>query len=225
MKILIIEDERGLLSEIVTFLESENYICESATDFNSADEKIELYEYDIALVDIGLPGGSGLDLIKRLKSFNPETGIIIISARDSLGDKLTGLDIGADDYITKPFHLSELNARITALLRRRKYEGSSSVIFREIEIFPKTGKVTIGGKEVELTKKEFDLLLFFIVNKERLLTREAIAEHLWGDHYDMTDNLDFIYTHINNLRRKIESAGGTDYISTRYGMGYRFSEE
>lgn len=225
MKILIVEDEPVLLEEMKSFLTRENYVCETATDFNSADEKLAVYHYDIALIDITLPGGSGLKLIENLKHRNTDTGIIIISARNSLDDKLTGLDLGADDYLTKPFHLSELNARVKAVLRRRKFEGATSVNFQEIEILPEQNTVTVNDKKLVLTKKEFEMLLFFISNKTRLLTRESIAEHLWGDNIDLADNFDFIYTHINNLRKKILKAGGTDYIKTVYGIGYKFTEE
>ena len=225
MKILIIEDETDLLFEIKNFLEKENYVCEVADNFLEADEKMAVYHYDMALIDITLPGGSGLKLIDNLKQQNTDTGIIIISARNSLDDKLTGLDLGADDYITKPFHLSELNARIKAVFRRRKFEGSTSVIFNEIELLPDYGKVRILDKSLILTKKEFEMLLFFIANKNRLLTRESIAEHLWGDNIDLADNFDFIYTHINNLRKKIVKVGGNDYIKSVYGIGYKFTAE
>ncbi|WP_321345380.1 response regulator transcription factor [uncultured Draconibacterium sp.] len=223
MKILVVEDEPDLLFEIRSFLEKENYICETTDNFVDADEKLAIYHYDVALIDITLPGGSGLKLIENLKRKNADTGIIIISARNSLDDKLTGLDLGADDYVTKPFHLSELNARIKALLRRRKFAGARTVAFEEIELIPEQGTVKVNETELVLTKKEFELLLFFISNKNRLLTRESIAEHLWGDDIDLADNFDFIYTHINNLRKKIMKNGGNDYIKTVYGMGYKFT--
>ncbi len=225
MKILIVEDEPSLLEEIKNYLEKEHYLCEVAGNFNAADEKLSLYHYDIAVVDITLPGGSGLQLINKLKKLNADTGVIIISAKNSLDDKLTGLDLGADDYLTKPFHLSELNARVKSLLRRLKFDGATTIVFNEIELLPDEGVVKIGQLNVLLTKKEFELLLFFISNKSRLLTRESIAEHLWGDNIDMADNFDFIYTHINNLRKKIMKAGGTDYVKTVYGMGYKFTEQ
>ena len=225
MKLLIVEDEPSLLEEIKNFLEKENYLCEVTGNFYEADEKLSLYHYDIAIVDITLPGGSGLQLIDNLKKQKIDTGIIIISARNSIDDKLTGLDLGADDYLTKPFHLSELNARVKAVLRRRKFEGATIIVFNEIEIQPEEGSIKIGGKNIILTKKEFELLLFFISNKNRLLTHESIAEHLWGDNIDMSDNFDFIYTHINNLRKKILRAGGKDYVKTVYGMGYKFTDQ
>ncbi len=225
MKILIVEDEPILLEEIKYFLQKENYVCETASTFNDADEKLAVYQYDTALIDITLPGGSGLRLLENLKKQNTNTGIIIISARNSLDDKLTGLDLGADDYITKPFHLSELNSRIKAVLRRRKFEGATSVVFNEIELRPDYGTVKVFDKNLSLTKKEFEMLIFFVANKNRLLTRESIAEHLWGDNIDLADNFDFIYTHINNLRKKMLKAGGNDYIKTVYGIGYKFTNE
>ena len=225
MKLLIVEDEPDLREEIRAFLEKENFICETAASFNEADEKLAVYHYDVALVDITLPGGSGLQLIGNLKKLNADTGIIIISAKNSLDDKLTGLDLGADDYMTKPFHLSELNARVKAVLRRRKFDGAIQIVFNEIELQPDEGIVKVSGKNLVLTKKEFEMLLFFISNKNRLLTRESIAEHLWGDNIDLADNFDFIYTHINNLRKKIMKNGGKDYIKTIYGIGYKFTDQ
>lgn len=225
MKILIIEDELELLSSICSYLSKENYICETAVDFSSAEEKLELYHYDIAVVDITLPGGSGLKLIELLKKKHNDTGVLIISAKNSLDDKINGLEIGADDYLTKPFHLAELNARIKALLRRRRFDGATKIIFNEIEINPEENQVMVHKKPLKLTKKEFELINFFIANKNRLLTKESIAEHLWGDDIDLADNFFFIYTHINNLRKKIMKNGGNDYIKTVYGMGYKFSDK
>jgi len=224
MKILIVEDEPSLQEEIKNFLEKENYLCEVAGNFNDADEKLSLYHYDIAIVDITLPGGSGLQLINKLKKLNADTGVIIVSAKNSLDDKISGLNLGADDYLSKPFHLSELNARVKAVLRRRKFDGATNIVFNEIAITPESGSVTINKNSIILTKKEYDLLVFFIGNKDRLLTRESIAEHLWGDNIDLADNYDFIYTHINNLRKKIMKAGGNDYVKTVYGMGYKFND-
>jgi DNA-binding response OmpR family regulator len=223
MKILIVEDEIELLKEIESYLLKESYICEVASNFNEANEKLHLYHYDIAIVDITLPGGSGLTLIESLKQRHSDTGILIISAKNSLDDKLTGLEIGADDYITKPFHLAELNARVKAIIRRRKFEGVNEIVFNEIKINPEDKTVDINNNKLQLTKKEYDLLHFFVANKNRLLTKESIAEHLWGDNIDLADNFDFIYTHINNLRKKIVAAGGTDYLQTIYGMGYKYS--
>ncbi len=222
MKILIIEDEQELLYEIKSYLEKEDFICEVADMYNTASEKLSVYHYDIVLVDIMLPGGTGLDLIKTLKNIQQDTGILIISAKNSLDDKLYGLDLGADDYITKPFHLAELNSRIKSVFRRRKFNGAVEIVHNEIKINPDNKAVYVKGKKIALTKKEYELLNFFIANKNRLLTKESIAEHLWGDNIDLADNFDFIYTHINNLRKKIASAGGSDYLLTVYGMGYKY---
>lgn len=225
MKILIVEDEHELLIALNNYLVKENFICELAGNFMNADDKLSVNEYDIILLDISLPDGNGLDLISKIKKLQKRAGIIIISAKNSLDDKINGLDLGADDYLTKPFQLSELNSRIKAVLRRRQFDGTSILTFNEISVNTESRSVTIGGNEIELTKKEYDLLLFFIINKERVMTKEAISEHLWDDNIDLSDNFDFIYTHLNNIRRKIRLAGGTDYIKTLYGMGYKFSDK
>lgn len=224
MKILIIEDEIELLIAISNFLTKENFICELADNFRKADEKLFIYEYDVVLLDITLPDGNGLLLLQTIKKQQKRAGVIIISAKNSLDDKINGLDLGADDYLTKPFHLSELNSRIKALLRRKKFDGSDIIAFNEMSINTESKTVSIKGKELALTKKEYELLLFFLINKNRVLTKEAIAEHLWEDNIDVADSFDFIYTHLNNIRRKIKQAGGTDYIKTIYGMGYKFSQ-
>jgi DNA-binding response OmpR family regulator len=220
MKILIIEDEKELASSITTYLSQEKYVCECVNNFAFASEKIDLYNYDCLIVDIILPDGNGLDIIKDLKKTKPETGIIIISARNSLNDKIMGLDIGADDYLTKPFHLSELNSRLKSVIRRRNFAGNNEIVFDKLKILPDKKQVLVDGKEIILTRKEHDLLLFFITNKNRVITKESIAEHLWGDNIDMVDSYDFIYTHVKNLRKKIIEAGGEDYIETVYKMGY-----
>ncbi|NOY94782.1 MAG: response regulator transcription factor [Chlorobi bacterium] len=225
MKILIIEDEFELLIAISNYLIKENYICELANNFITADEKLTIYEYDIILLDITLPDGNGLDLIKTIKKYNSNAGVIIISAKNSLDDKINGLDLGADDYLTKPFHLSELNSRVKAVIRRRRFDGNNILKFNEISINEDSKSVIINEIEITLTKKEYDLLLYFLINRNRVLTKEAIAEHLWGDNIDSTDSFDFIYTHLNNLRRKIKEAGGKDYIKMLYGMGYKFTDE
>jgi DNA-binding response OmpR family regulator len=224
MKILIIEDELELLIAINNFLVKENFICELAENFRKADERLSIYEYDIILLDITLPDGNGLLLLETIKKHQNRAGVIIISAKNALDDKLNGLDLGADDYITKPFHLSELNSRIKAVLRRKQYDGSDIITFNDISINTGSKTLSINGNELALTKKEYDLLLFFLINKNRVLTKEAIAEHLWGDNIDMADSFDFIYTHLNNIRKKIKHAGGKDYIKTIYGMGYKFSQ-
>jgi len=225
MKILIIEDEIELLAAMSNFLTKETYICELAENYAKADEKLSVYEYDIILLDITLPDGNGFDLLKSIKKHQKKAGIIIISAKNSLDDKIQGLDLGADDYITKPFYLSELNSRIKAVLRRKQFDGTSILTYNEISVNTESKSVTINGHAIILTKKEYDLLLFFMINKDRVLTKEAIAEHLWEDNIDMADTYDFIYTHLNNLRKKIRVAGGSDYIKTLYGMGYKFTDQ
>ncbi len=222
MKLLLVEDEKALSDSIAEYLKREKYVCEVSYAFDDAAEKISLYGYECILVDINLPGGSGLDLVRMLKTEHPDTGIIIISARNTLDDRVTGLDTGADDYLVKPFHLSELNARIRSVIRRRAFSGSSEITFNELLVQPEKRMLNVNGQEVSLTRKEFDLLLFFLSNKDRVLSRESIAEHLWGDETDLADSFDFLYSHIKNLRKKIIEKGGSDYIRTVYGIGYKF---
>ena len=225
MKILLIEDEKELSVSITEYLQNENYLCEAVLTFEDAIEKINLYQYDCIIVDINLPDGNGLNVIRALKENKSETGIIIISAKNSLDDKVTGLEIGADDYLTKPFHLPELNARIKSIIRRRSFGGVNEILFNDLRVLPEQMEVFVQDQPLTLTKKEYDLLVFFLSNKDRILTREAIAEHLWGDEMDMADSFDFIYTHIKNLRKKIMEKGGEDYIRTIYGMGYKFTDQ
>lgn len=224
MKILIAEDELSLRDSIVTFLERDGNVCEVASDYNEASYKVDLYEYDMVVLDINLVTGSGLDVLDNLKKEHRDTAVIIISANNSLEDKLKGLNLGADDYLTKPFHLAELNSRIKAVMRRARFGGDETIVFNEIRIDTRARSVAINNNKIALTKKEFDLLLFFITNKNRVLSKEIIAEHLWGDHIDLADNLDFIYVHINNLRKKLTQEGAK-YIRTAYGSGYKFIEE
>ncbi|MFB9052526.1 response regulator transcription factor [Formosa undariae] len=224
MKYLIAEDEKDLQQFIVTYLQRDGNICEVASDFGEASEKAALYEYDVIILDINLITGSGLDVLKAIKKDKRRAGVIIISTNNSLTDKLEGLDLGADDYITKPFHLAELNSRINAVLRRGKFDGDEIMEFNEIRIDTKSRTVFIDGKAIFLTRKEYDLLVFFISNKGRVLSKEIIAEHLWGDDSDLLDNFDFIYVHINNLRKKM-TAEDAKYIKTAYGSGYKFIEK
>ncbi len=222
MKILLIEDEVSLLTSIKQYLQQEGCIVEHAENFNSAEEKINLYEYDCILVDITLPQGNGLDLVKQLKNKQSKAGIIIISAKNSLDDKIIGLDLGADDYLPKPFHLAELNARIKSIIRRKSFNGNTAITHNEIKLLPNERRCFVNEHEVVLTSKEYELLLFFISNKNRVITKNSIAEHLWGDSADQADNHDFIYTHIKNLRKKLVEKGCKDYITTVYGIGYNF---
>ncbi len=224
MKVLIIEDEQGLQQSIKKYLEHQGFVCEVVGDFMTGMEKVYNYNYDCVVVDIGLPRGSGLDIVKQLKKIGSKAGIIIISAKNALEDKLKGLELGSDDYLTKPFHLSELNARINAIIRRRNFGGSKNIKFNELKLEPEALRVTVNEKTVELTDKEYQLLEYFIANQRRVLTKAAIAEHIWGDEYEQVSNFDFIYTHIKNLRKKLIDAGCEDYIKTVYGTGYRFTD-
>lgn len=225
MKILIIEDEKELRKSIVSYLSQEGFLCESAGDYEEAIEKIGVYEYDCYVVDIMIPKGSGLDLVKEIKKNDPGAGIIIVSAKNSIDDKIYGLETGSDDYVTKPFHLSELNARIKSIIRRRNFKGTNEVVFNEIKVLPDARQVFVHEKEIILTAKEYDLLMFFLSNKGRIIPKDSIAEHLWGDHMDQADSFDFIYTHIKNLRRKLVGHGAKDYLHTVYGIGYKFQEK
>jgi DNA-binding response OmpR family regulator len=224
MKILIIEDELELRHSIQKYLEYQGFVCEAVSDFAGGMEKLRQFEYDCLVVDINLPGGSGLDIIRKIKVFGSRCGIIIISARNALEDKLEGLELGSDDYLTKPFHLSELNARIHAIIRRRSFQGNKVISFHEINLDPEGQMVTVNGRGVELTEKEYQLLEYFVANRGRVLTKAAIASHVWGDEYEQVSNYDFIYTHIKNLRRKIVDAGAGDYVKTVHGVGYRFTD-
>ncbi|MGH2563778.1 MAG: response regulator transcription factor [Ginsengibacter sp.] len=221
MKILIIEDENELSESIAAYLKGENYICETASDFNKALEKTELYDYDCILLDITIPGGNGLEILKELKANNKLDGVLIISAKNSLDDKVAGLTLGADDYLSKPFHLSELSARVAAIIRRKNFDGNDILKFQNISIDTRAQSAFVNDQPLVLTKKEYDLLLYFMSNKKRVISKNAIAEHLWGD--DMQGNNDFIYTHIKNLRKKLVEAGSADHIKSVYGMGYKFS--
>ena len=222
MKILIIEDEKALSESIATYLKSEDYLCETAADFNTAINKTETFDYDCILLDITLPDGNGLEILNNLKANNKMDGVLIISAKNALDDRVAGLKSGADDYLAKPFHLSELSARIAAIIRRKNFEGSNIVKFNDINIDTLAKLVSINNKPFELTKKEYELLLYFVTNKRRVISKNAIAEHLWGD--DMSGSYDFIYTHIKNLRKKLTTTIGTDYIRSVYGMGYKFTD-
>jgi len=225
MKILLVEDEPEMQKSITHYLELEKYKVEVASDFEIAFEKIQLYEYDCVLLDITLPQGNGLDLIKTIKQIRPKTGIIIISAKNSFDDKINGLNLGADDYLPKPFYLPELNARIKALIRRNSFEGVAVIALNEITVFPDERRVLIHNILINFTAKEYDLLLYFVANKNRVIQKSALVEHLWGDNADQFDNFDFIYNHVKNLRRKLLAADCTDYIESLYGIGYTFKTE
>lgn len=222
MKLLLVEDEQSLRESILAYFSAEGNICEVACDYHAAMEKINLYSYDCILLDLSLPGGEGMEILRALKKMNKNDGVLIISARHSLDDKVDGLNLGADDYLVKPFHLSELQARVTAIVRRKSFDGNNTIVFNEISIDTQAMKVNVNANLINLTKKEFDLLVYFIANQRKVVTKNAIAEHLWGDEIDLSDDFDFIYTHIKNLRKKLIEAGCKDYIKSMYGVGYKF---
>ncbi len=222
MKILVVEDEKELSQSICEYLSNEQFHCEQASDFHTAFEKISVYDYACIVLDINLPDGNGIEIVKALKKDNKLDGVIIISANNSIEDKILGLKTGADDYLTKPFHLSELAARVAAIIRRKSFDGKNIIKFDNIELDLNEKELRVNDNKVDLTKKEFEMLLYFISNKNRVIAKNAIAIHLWGDGFDIAGNYDFIYTHIKNLRKKILQAGASDYIKSIYGMGYKF---
>ncbi|WP_308597383.1 response regulator transcription factor [uncultured Parabacteroides sp.] len=224
MKLLIIEDERELSDSIVAYLSSENYLCEQAFTCDEAKEKVELYDYDCVLLDLMLPGGNGLDILRNIRNKNNPVGVIIVSAKDSLEDKVRGLEIGADDYLAKPFHLPELSMRIYAIIRRKKFSANNVLQSNGITINLLSKTVHINNKTVLLTRTEYELLLFLIGNKNKVISKGAMAEHLSGDMADMLDNHDFVYTHIKNLKAKLAEAGCKDCIKNVYGTGYKWVE-
>jgi len=221
MKILIIEDEQALSKSIATYLAAENYTCEVAADCKTALDRIETFEYDCILLDISLPDGNGLQVLQALKRDNKTEGVIIISARDSIDDRIKGLQLGADDYLTKPFHLSELSARIAAVIRRRRFSGSNTLEVGGLLLDTQARTVKVKDQTVDLTRKEYDLLLYLVTNRNRVISKHAIAEHLSGDGEGLFDNYDFIYAHMKNLKKKLLQAGWEDQIKAVYGMGYK----
>ncbi len=224
MKILVIEDEQSLREAIKNSLEKESYVVETASDFNTALEKVFVYEYDCILLDIMLPYGSGLDILKELKERQKTENVIIISAKDSLDDKLAGLGLGADDYLTKPFYLAELNARVKAVLRRNKLQGKNTIEMSNICLDLDERLFLVDNQVVPLTRKEFDILNYFLLNQKRLVSRAALAEYVWGDHIDQADNFDFIYSQIRNLKKKLKAVQAQVEIQTVYGIGYKIVE-
>ena len=224
MKLLIIEDEKELSDNIVTYLSSENYVCEQAFTYSEAKIKVNAYEYDCVLLDLMLPGGSGLDILRDIRRHQNPVGVIIVSAKGSLDDKVKGLEIGADDYLPKPFHLAELSMRIYAIIRRKEFMANNTLCSNGIEINLPGRSVHVHGKPVVLTRTEYELLLFFIGNRNKVISKASIAEHLSGDMADLLDNHDFIYTHIKNLKAKLTKAGAKDCIKNVYGTGYKWTE-
>ncbi len=224
MKILIIEDERKLSDSIVAYLGGENYLCEQASTFDDAKMKVNLYDYDCVLLDLMLPGGNGLDILRDIRARRNATGVIIVSAKDSLDDKVSGLEIGADDYLAKPFHLAELSMRIYAVIRRREFSAGNVVESNGVSVNLLTKSASANGAPVVLTKSEYELLLFLIGNKNRVVSKSAVAEHLSGEMADMMDSHDFVYTHIKNLKAKLAKAGCRDCVKNVYGTGYKWVE-
>jgi DNA-binding response OmpR family regulator len=224
MKILIIEDELDMLQNMKDFLEKENFVVETADSVYEAQNKIGVYSYDCILLDINLKDGSGFSLLGELKKNNIEDGVIIVSARNSLDDKLEGLNLGADDYLAKPFHMSELNARVKAVLRRRQFKGNNKITIGNLSIDLDEHEVSIDEQPLNLNRKEFEILLFFTSNQNRLVNKSALAEHVWGDHIDQADSFEFIYSQIKNLRKKLKAADADIEIKAVYGIGYKLVE-
>ncbi|MBN9286183.1 MULTISPECIES: response regulator transcription factor [Flavobacterium] len=222
MKILIIEDEKELALDIAQYMSGENYLCEIAATYDQALDKIRFYNYDCILLDLMLPGGDGLKILDFLKDENKSEGVIILSAKNSLEDKIKGLQLGADDYLAKPFHHSELAARIHSVIRRKQFDNSNTIVLNELRIDLLAKTVHIHDTIITLTKKEFDLLIFFIGNKNKVISKSALAEHLSGDIADMFDNHDFVYAHVKNLKRKLLEANCDHYLKTIYGTGYKW---
>lgn len=223
MKLLVVEDEKELSKSIAAYLKQENYLCEIAPDFKTALDKTESFDYDCILLDISLPDGNGLNVLKELKANNKTDGVIIISAKNSIDDRIAGLNLGADDYLAKPFHLSELSARISAVIRRRRFDGNKIIVLNEITIDTVAKMVAIHHVGLDLTRKEYDLFLYLVSNKNRVISKNAIAESISGESADLYDNYDFIYAHMKNLKKKLTAAGCEDYIKSIYGMGYKFT--
>lgn len=220
MKLLIVEDDRDLLKSMLLYLNESGYNCENAKSIQEVNDRISDHQYDCVVLDLSLPDGNSLPTISNIKNTQLECGIIILSANSNLDDKILGLDLGADDYLTKPFHLSELNARIKSIIRRKKQAGRSIIEFNEISINTDAKEVKIKDQTVKLTKKEYDLLLYFVYNKNKVITKTSISEHLWGDFMDFSDSVDSVYSHLKNLKKKLAQAGSKDYIESLYGVGY-----
>ena len=224
MKILIVEDEQDLRETIRTSLLKEKFVVETAADYFSALDKINDYDYDCILLDIMLPGGSGLDLLRELKHLRRTDSVLIISAKDSLDDKVDGLELGADDYLTKPFHLAKLNARIKSIIPPRQAQGDMSVTVGNLLLYPDKRQAEVGGAPLQLNRKEFDLLYYFVVNANRVINKMSLAESVWGDNIDQADSLDFIYSQVKTLRKKLKQANASVELKAVYGFGYKLSE-
>ena len=225
MKILIIEDEPSLREIMQRYLEKERYVIEIACTVSDAIRKVSDYDYDCVLLDIMLPDGDGLSVLQHLKELRKQENVIIISAKDSIDDKITGLNLGADDYLAKPFHLAELAARVASVIRRKYHKGELCIELGNVKIIPDKFQVYINGVFVDLNRKEYDILNYFISRPNRLVNKETLAEAVWGDYIDQVDNFDFIYAQIKNLRKKLKDSGANLEIKAVYGFGYKLTEE
>lgn len=221
MKVLIVEDEKELQQSIADFLKGESFLVECADNFSCGLDKILNYTYDIVLLDVMLPGGSGLELLRELKNKDTSLPILVLSAKDSVDDKVLGLELGADDYLAKPFHFAELLARIKSIVRRNKLNGELIIQFKNVRLNVDDRIVDVGSHHVVLNRKEFDMLYYFMLRPNKLLEKTMLAETVWGDHADQADNLDFIYSQIKNLRKKLKDAGAELDIQSVYGVGYK----
>lgn len=221
MKILVIEDEMSLQELMERALKKEGYVVESAMDFDSAMEKLGIYSYDCILLDINLPGGSGLDILEHMKKVGNRSDVIIISARDSIDDKVRGLELGADDYLAKPFHMVELIARIRSVARRSRNDGDFGYKAGNVMLDDVSRILTVDGRKVELLKKEFDILKYFLMRPGHTVDKAVLAEAVWGDHIDQSDDFQFVYAQMKNLRRKLAESGADVEIKSIYGFGYK----
>ncbi len=225
MHILIVEDELPLMESMVSYLEMEGFRCEQASSYHAGLCSLDKHDYICMLIDLNLPDGEGLDLVKLARQNQTNSGIIIVSARNALEERVKGLSMGADDYLVKPFHLSELVARIQSVARRTHTQGDEILKFGVIRVMPEERTCYVEDKQVDLTRKEHDLLLYLMANRNRVITKESIADYLWGEYGGGYGSYDFVYTHLKNLKRKLLDAGSPDYVQNIYGVGYKFTLE
>jgi DNA-binding response OmpR family regulator len=225
MQILIVEDETSLMESMVSYLEMEGFKCEQASSYHAGLCTLDKQDYICMLIDLNLPDGDGMELVKLARKNKASAGIIIISARNTIEQRVEGLKAGADDYLVKPFHLSELVARVHSVVRRTRLKGGEMLSFDRIRIEPEERICFVDKQQVDLTQKEMDLLLYFMSNRNRVVTKEGIADYLWGEYGGNYGSYDFVYTHLKNLRRKLMDAGCPDYVQNIYGIGYKFSLE
>ena len=223
MKILIVEDEASLQELMTLALRKEGYVVENASDYGSAVEKLSVYNYDCVLLDIMLPGGSGFDILEYVRSSDKKVNVIIISAKDSIDDKVRGLELGADDYLAKPFHMAELVARMRSVARRSRNDGDFAYRIGNVALEPDSNRVTVDGRDLPLLKKEFDILAYLMQRRGHLVDKAVLAEAVWGDHVDQADNFQFVYAQMKNLRRKLAEAGADIEIKSVYGFGYKLT--